>query len=112
MKAFEAYDIESLVALLHEDAIQSMPPYAMWLQGADDIGTWMLGVGNGCRGSSLIPLEVSGMLGFAQYRPSGPDGRHEPWGIHVLRFSDRRVAEITTFLDTELFALFGLPASV
>jgi RNA polymerase sigma-70 factor, ECF subfamily len=112
VKAFEAYDIESLVALLHEDAIQSMPPYAMWLQGAEDIGTWMLGVGNGCRGSSLIPLEVSGMLGFAQYRPSGPDGRHEPWGIHVLRFSDRRVAEITTFLDTKLFSLFGLPATV
>jgi RNA polymerase sigma-70 factor (ECF subfamily) len=86
-----------------------MPPFAMWLQGADDIGTWMLGVGNGCRGSRLIPLEVNGMLGFAQYRPTGPDGRHEPWGINVLRVSDGRVAEITTFLDAKLFSLFGLP---
>ena len=33
--AFERYDIERLVTLLHEDAIQSMPPFAMWLQGAD-----------------------------------------------------------------------------
>ncbi|MEP6761772.1 MAG: sigma-70 family RNA polymerase sigma factor [Sporichthyaceae bacterium] len=112
VKAFEAYDIEALVALLHEDAVQSMPPYAMWLSGAEDIGTWMLGVGSGCRGSRLIPLEVNGSLGFAQYRPGGPGGRHEPWGIHVLRISDRRVAEITTFLDAKLFAFFGLPATL
>lgn len=34
--AFERYDIDSLVKLLADDAIQSMPPYAMWLQGAAD----------------------------------------------------------------------------
>ena len=33
--AFERYDISQLVALLREDAIQSMPPYAMWLRGRD-----------------------------------------------------------------------------
>ena len=32
--AFERYDMSALVALLHEDAVQSMPPYAMWMQGA------------------------------------------------------------------------------
>ncbi len=37
VEAFESYDMESLTALLHEDAIQSMPPYALWLQGRDDI---------------------------------------------------------------------------
>src|SRR3989440_690331 len=30
--AFERYDIESLVKLLHDDAIMSMPPYPLWLQ--------------------------------------------------------------------------------
>ncbi len=29
--AFERYDIDRLVRLLREDAVQSMPPYAMWL---------------------------------------------------------------------------------
>jgi RNA polymerase sigma-70 factor, ECF subfamily len=37
--AFESYDMSSLVTLLHDDAIQSMPPYAMWLQGAREICT-------------------------------------------------------------------------
>ncbi|MGH9281440.1 MAG: RNA polymerase subunit sigma-70, partial [Acidimicrobiales bacterium] len=31
--AFERYDITSLVALLHEDAVMDMPPYDFWLQG-------------------------------------------------------------------------------
>src|SRR4051795_10818118 len=34
---FERYDIEALVRLLHEDATQHMPPYEMWLRGAEDI---------------------------------------------------------------------------
>src|SRR6059058_4574690 len=52
--AFESYDIDSFVSLLHEDAIQSMPPYAMWLQGAENIGRWMVLPGpSACRGSRL-----------------------------------------------------------
>jgi RNA polymerase sigma-70 factor, ECF subfamily len=107
--AFERYDMEALVTLLHEDATQSMPPYEMWLQGRDDVVQWMLGPGHGCRGSRVIPLQLNGSPGFAQYRPSGPGGRHEPWGLHVLAVSDGCVTGITTFLDTRLFALFGLP---
>ena len=115
--AFERYDIEQFVGLLHEDAIQSMPPFAMWLRGADDIGTWMLGVGAGCRGSRLIATAANGAPAFAQYR-ADPAGGHLPWGLHVLDVVDGRIAEIHTFLDAEglagdggeLFARFGLPA--
>ena len=32
--AFERYDIDALTSLLHEDATQSMPPFALWLQRA------------------------------------------------------------------------------
>src|SRR5262250_144994 len=57
MAAFERYDMSSLVALLHDDAIQSMPPYAMWIQGAREICTWMVQPGpSACRGSRLIPV--------------------------------------------------------
>src|SRR4051795_5151233 len=53
--AFEAYDMEALTALIHEDATQSMPPYALWLTGREDIFGWWLGKGAGCRGSRVIP---------------------------------------------------------
>src|SRR3954454_19175536 len=54
--AFERYDIDAIVRLLHEDATQHMPPYEMWMRGAGDIGAWMLGPGADCRGSRVFPV--------------------------------------------------------
>ncbi|WP_238412954.1 hypothetical protein [Saccharothrix deserti] len=36
---FERHDVETLVALLHEDATMTMPPFAWWLRGRADIAT-------------------------------------------------------------------------
>jgi len=108
--AFERYDVNRLVALLRADAVQSMPPYAMWLEGARNIGQWMLGVGNGCRGSRLLPTWASGCPAFAQYRVD-PLGGHTPWALQVLETSGGRIAGIHSFLDVErIFPAFGLPA--
>jgi RNA polymerase sigma-70 factor (ECF subfamily) len=110
VEAFESYDVDRFVALLHQDATQNMPPYEMWLEGPEAIGAWMLGVGIGCRGSRLLLTVANGAPAFAQYRASGPDGRHEPWALQVLEVADGQVMAITSFLDTRLFALLGLPA--
>jgi RNA polymerase sigma-70 factor (ECF subfamily) len=109
--AFEAYDIEALTSLIHEDAIQSMPPYDLWLRGRDDIFAWWLGPGIGCRGSRVIPTAwANGSPAFGQYK-TDPDGGYAPWALQVLEVSDGRIAEFTFFLATErLFPLFGLPA--
>lgn len=107
--AFTAYDITSLVDLLHEDATASMPPYQLWLDGRTDIARWHLGPGAGCSGSVLVPVRASGSAAFAHYRPS-PTG-HRPFAIQVLELTDRRISKITYFLDTDLFQRFGLPAT-
>ncbi len=108
--AFERYDIEKFKALLHDDVVQSMPPYELWLQGADEMGKWMLGQGIECRGSRLVPTVANGRPAFGQYRPSGPGGSFQPWSIHVVEISEGRVAAVTFFLDTaRYFPLFGLP---
>jgi RNA polymerase sigma-70 factor (ECF subfamily) len=44
--AFERYDIDSLVTLLHEEAVMSMPPYDFWLRGPLQMGRWLLGEGS------------------------------------------------------------------
>ncbi len=111
--AFERYDIEGLVTLLHEDAVQSMPPFAMWLQGARNIGEWMVQPGpSACRGSRLLPTHANGCPAFGQYRPD-PDGGYMPWALQVLEISDGRIAAMSfflSFLDPErLFPAFGLP---
>jgi len=110
VSAFEEYDIDRLTELLHEDAVQSMPPISLWLQGRDDIFTWWLGPGIGCKGSKLVPVGlVNGMPAWGQFKPA-PDGGYEPWSIIVPEVSDGRIVELTFFLDTpRLFPLFGLP---
>jgi RNA polymerase sigma-70 factor (ECF subfamily) len=110
VQAFEAYDIDALTSLIHEDAMQSMPPYDLWLSGRDDIFAWWLGPGIGCRGSRVIPVaSANGSPAFGQYKPS-PEGGYEPWALQVLEVADGRIVELTFFLDTErLFPLFGLP---
>jgi len=107
--AFERYDLDSLVALLHEDVVQSMPPYELWLRGHDDIRRWFLGAGIGCKDSVVVPVAAAnGMPAFGQYKP-GPDGGFVPWSIHVLEISQGRITGLNFFLDTErLFPLFGL----
>jgi len=108
--AFERYDIKALTSLIREDAIQSMPPYDMWLSGRDDVLAWWFGPGIGCRGSRVLPtISANGMPAFAQYKPS-PNGGFDPWAIQVLELSGGRIAEFTFFLDTErMFPLFGMP---
>jgi RNA polymerase sigma-70 factor (ECF subfamily) len=112
VEAFEQYDIEALTTVIREDAIQSMPPYDLWLSGRDDILAWWFGPGIGCRGSRVIPtIAANGSPAFAQYKPSESGDGYEPWALQVLELSDGRIVEFTFFLDTgRLFPLFGLPA--
>ena len=110
VEAFEHYDMKALTSLIQEDARQSMPPYDMWLHGREDILTWWVGPGSGCRDSRLIPVEANGVLAFGQYKPSESGSGRDPWAIQVLDIRDGRIRELTFFLDTErLFPLFGLP---
>jgi RNA polymerase sigma-70 factor (ECF subfamily) len=108
--AFERYDMSALVTLLHEDALQSMPPFAMWIQGAENIARWMVQPGpSACRGSRLIATSANGCPAFGQYKPD-PAGGHAPWSLQVLEISGDRIAAMTMFLDTaHLFPMFGLP---
>jgi RNA polymerase sigma-70 factor (ECF subfamily) len=109
--AFERYDMEALTALIHEDATQSMPPFDLWLAGRDDILTWWVGPGAGCRGSRVIPvISANGAPAFGQYKPSETGEGYEPWALQVLEIENGKIVELTFFLDTAtLFPLFGLP---
>lgn len=111
VEAFEAYDMDALALLLREDAIQSMPPYDLWLQGREHVLAWFVGPGIGCRGSRLTPaLAANGTVAFGQYRVSETGEGHDPWALQVLELADDGIAEFTAFLDTDrLFPLFGLP---
>jgi len=111
VEAFERYDMDALTSLIHEDAMQSMPPYELWLSGREDILRWWVGPGAGCRGSRVIPTKAAnGAPAFGQYKPSATGEGWEPWALQVLEVAGGQIVEFTFFLDTEaVFPLFGLP---
>ncbi|MGW4669488.1 sigma-70 family RNA polymerase sigma factor [Streptomyces sp. NPDC004324] len=108
--AFEGYDMTALTALLHEDAIMTMPPFDLWLRGPGDITGFMTTLGASCAGSRLLPVSVNGLPGFAHYKPDPEKGGFSAWAIQALEISDGRITGFHCFLDTaRWFPLFGLP---
>jgi RNA polymerase sigma-70 factor (ECF subfamily) len=112
--AFQRYDVKALIGLLREDALQTMPPFEMWIQGASEIITWMTQPGpSACAGSILVPVRANGVLAWGQYKPDPVDGGFAPWALQVHEVAGGKISRMTFFLDTErLFPLFGLPDRV
>ena len=111
VEAFERYDMEALTSLIHEDALQSMPPYDLWLRGRDDILAWWVGPGVGCRGSRVIPtVAANGAPAFGQYKPNEAGDGYEPWALQVLEIVDGRIdGSRSSSTPRRVFPLFGLP---
>ncbi|MEQ4299999.1 sigma-70 family RNA polymerase sigma factor [Plantactinospora sp. B6F1] len=110
--AFERHDVEALVALLHEDATMSMPPFRFWLRGRDRIRLALLDPEASCAGARLVPVAANGSPAFWQLRP-GPGGGYLPFGLILLDVVDGLVAGVTTFLDADrLVSLFGQPDGI
>ena len=108
VEAFESYDMERLTALLRADVVQSMPPFPIWLQGAEDTVAWMLGPGAECRGSRLVPFRANGCPAYAQYRSDGRGG-YTPWSLTVLETEGGKVSALHAFVFPELFPAYGFP---
>jgi RNA polymerase sigma-70 factor (ECF subfamily) len=108
--AFQRYDMQAMIGLLREDALQTMPPFEMWIQGASAITTWMVQPGpSGCANSILVPVRANGVRAWGQYRPDPEHGGFAPWALQVHEVEGGKISRMTFFLDTErLFPLFGL----
>jgi RNA polymerase sigma-70 factor, ECF subfamily len=107
--AFERYDLDTLASLLAADATMSMPPFALWLSGPEEVAAWMGGPGAACEGSRILPTRANGRPAFGQYKPA-PDGGYEPWALQVITVTGDEITDLVYFLDTpRLFPLFDLP---
>jgi RNA polymerase sigma-70 factor (ECF subfamily) len=106
--AFERYDVDALVALLHEDAIIAMPPFELWLQGLEEIRQFLAAMEDEGGHDRVLRSTANGCPAVAVYRPD-PAGAFEPYAIMVLEVTRDRIAAIHAFLDTSLFSAFGFP---
>jgi RNA polymerase sigma-70 factor, ECF subfamily len=110
--AFEAYDIDRLAQLFTREAVWEMPPFVGWYQGPQAIAAL---IHQQCPAHTpgdmrLIPLTANGQPAAAMYMRDGE--RHVPFQLHVLDMDADGVSHVVAFLDTALFAKFGLPASL
>ncbi|WP_227998241.1 sigma-70 family RNA polymerase sigma factor [Nocardia australiensis] len=114
VKAFEAYDMDTLTTLLKADVALSMPPLELWISGPENVTSFMLGTGSTCRDSRLVPLAgANGLPAFGHYKPSDVPGVWVPWSITVLELANEAISGLNFFLDTnKLFPLFGLPTEL
>ena len=109
VEAFERFDIDALVALLHDDATMSMPPYLLWLQGPAELAKWLRGAGRGCESSRLARVCANGSPACAQWRPAADGTGYDAFSIHVLDVDAHGVRRIEYFVDPAWFDLFDLP---
>ncbi|GAA3341300.1 sigma-70 family RNA polymerase sigma factor [Amorphoplanes nipponensis] len=98
-RAFERYDVAAMVALLHEDATMTMPPFAWWLRGREQIRQVLLHGDGSCREARMVPVAANGTLAYWQERPTGPDGTYEPFALMIFETRGGLITEITTYLD-------------
>ena len=121
--AFERYDIESLVALLHEEAVMSMPPMATWYAGRDAarvfLEEWAFArrwsrdrdvFEAGVRDVRLVRTSANGQPALAAYNRDPEDGLLKPYALQVLTLRDGRIAQVDGFVTPSHFPAFGLPA--
>jgi SnoaL-like domain len=113
VEAWETADVDSIRAMLTEDAVLAMPPWPSWFRGRDVVAEFIaLRPLRHDRRWKLVPTWANGQLALASY---WSDERRpmEAEGILVLTLGDDgRLSEITAFRDPGLVASFGLPRAM
>ncbi len=113
-EAFTADDIDSLVALLTDEAWLTMPPAPHEYQGAAAIAGFLEAGAAWRRGRHLrlVPTRANGQPAFGCYLPELEAPVAQPAGLLVLTLEQGRIRAITRFLDTALHQRFGLPETL
>jgi RNA polymerase sigma-70 factor (TIGR02960 family) len=111
--AFEAGDVDSVVALLSSDARLTMPPEPMAYVGPAEIRRFFSTVPalGALERFKLVPTRANGQPAFGCYLRM-PQGPLRAYGFMVLTLAGGRVTAITGFPDTSVFASFGLPRTL
>jgi RNA polymerase sigma-70 factor (ECF subfamily) len=109
--AHERADGAAAAALAREDIRITMPPHPLCYDGLEAILP-LLSEGLTAPGEwRLLPTRANRLPAAASYLRAPGDSEFRAFKIDVLRVSDGKIAEITTFGAT-LFPQFGLPPTV
>jgi RNA polymerase sigma-70 factor (ECF subfamily) len=106
--AWEARDVDAIVAMLAADAKYSMPPLPDWYLGRDAIRAFLLD-GPLQEEWRFLPARANGQLAFGTYLLQGD--RYVPGGLDVVVLRGSAIVEVVSYLEAD-FPAFGLPADL
>jgi RNA polymerase sigma-70 factor (TIGR02960 family) len=109
VRAYEAGDLDALVALLADDVITSMPPMPLEYQGRDVVAGFCALLFGSDRKFDLVPSRANGQPAFGAYL-SAADGIRHGTGLIVLTLAGDRISAITRF-ENSVLPWFGLSRS-
>ena len=112
--AWHAADVAAIVSLLTEDAILTMPPDPERYVGRDVLCAFFATVPAGGRLDRfrLVPTRANRQPAVAAYLRDGDDGVFRAHAVVVLAIQGEAIASIVRFADPDLFARFGLAATL
>jgi ketosteroid isomerase-like protein len=110
VRAYEAADLDALVALLTDDIFISMPPMPFEYEGRDVVARFCASIFAAGRRFDLIPTRANGQPAFGAYLRAATGSSHGV-GLFVLTLSGDRICAMTRF-ESNVLPWFGLPRSL
>jgi RNA polymerase sigma-70 factor (TIGR02960 family) len=110
VSAYEAADIDALVALLTDDVFTSMPPMPLEYAGRDAVARFFASILGSGRRFDLVPTRANGQPAFGAYLHAAGGVRHGV-GLFTITLAGDRICALTRFENTVL-PWFGLPRSL
>jgi RNA polymerase sigma-70 factor (ECF subfamily) len=110
--AFERGDVDTLLAMLAEDATFAMPPYEGWCRGRQAIAASWLMPSLPAADLRYIQTSASGQPALAAYRWNDDERGYLPIALDVLTFRGEAISDVVAFRTPGLFECFGLPSAM
>ena len=107
--AYEAGDLDALVALFTDDVFMSMPPIPFEYVGRGPVGSFCACLFGSGRKFRLVTTRANGQPAFGAY-VIGPDGARHGIGIITITLAGDRVGALSRF-ESGTLPSFGLPRS-
>ncbi|BEP15525.1 sigma-70 family RNA polymerase sigma factor [Acidothermaceae bacterium B102] len=110
VRAYEAADLDAVIALLTDDVFVSMPPMPFEYEGREVAARFFDSLFAAGRRFELVPTRANGQPAFGAYL-RGAQGASHGTGLFVLGLAGDHISALTRFENTAL-PWFGLPRSL
>jgi hypothetical protein len=106
VRAYEAADMDALVALFTDDVFMSMPPMPLRIRGRGPVADFCASIFRAGRRFDLTPTRANGQPAFGSYLRA-PSGVSRAVGFVTIALRGERIVAMSRF-ETSVFPGFGL----